>query len=247
MADNDIAVATLQEITYPIGLESPLQQLAEDAGYNYIEGVQFNYLPNQRVVSIALLTKYPIIDYFTYYFNTPTYSPKNIHEGDFLGPTIYEDHHNRTYPGSRGIKHTAKSRCILSVLINVDRTPVRVITTHFTVSDLCTETPQMYEMSQLIHSLITYSKEQPTIFAADLNIRAESYSVHKLMEVLTCHTAELTDTLSPTHVAKEHDFPEGLAIDHVFSRGLEHTSTEAHIVDFSKHQSVVSEFDLLTT
>jgi endonuclease/exonuclease/phosphatase (EEP) superfamily protein YafD len=128
-------------------------------------------------------------------------------------------------------------------VVKTDIDYIRLITTHFTVSDLCTETPQMYDMSNMINSLVKHSKDMPTIFSADLNMIAESYSVNIIKQVLTCHTEHLTDTLSNTHRAKEKDFPEGLAVDHVFSKQFSPTQTQTVDIDFSMHKALITEFN----
>ncbi|MCA9383966.1 hypothetical protein KC909_06415, partial [Candidatus Dojkabacteria bacterium] len=164
-----------------------------------------------------------------------------------LGDEIIYDHGDpNDFPGSRGVKHVVKSRCILMCLLDTPAGLIRVVTTHFTVSDLCTETSQMYEMACLTASLIDNAKSYPTIFSGDLNIRAKSYSVSKLSEVMTCHTNEFTDTLAKDHISKEKDFPEGLAIDHVFSKDMDLVDINANDVSFSEHKALVSNFSLNT-
>lgn len=245
IVDSEIDIACMQEICYEIKGKNKLQKLLEKSNYHYVEGIHFHYLPKNQTIGVAIASKYPIKDYVKVYYNTDTYQPKNISDQDFLGNEIIEDDIKaEEFPASRGVKHAAKSRCILLALLETPKGRMRAVTTHFTVSDLCTETTQMYEMANLVTSLIQNAKPVPTIFSADLNIRAKSYSVQKLSEALTCHTADIVDTLSNKHVAKEKDFPKGLAIDHVFSADLQHNRTEAKEVDFSGHKAVVSEFEV---
>jgi endonuclease/exonuclease/phosphatase (EEP) superfamily protein YafD len=194
-------------------------------------------------VGVAIASKWPIVDFNSVYYNSHDYNPKNIGKNDLLGEVLY-DTQTDNFPGSRGLKHVVKSRCILSVVVQTEAGFVKVMTTHYTVSDLCTETFQMFDMSQLITSLVKHSQDLPTIFSADLNVRAQSYSVTLLKEVLSCHTGGLTDTLSNTHVAKKKDFPAGLAIDHVFSKNLNHKTTSTVEVSFSEHKALISEFTL---
>jgi endonuclease/exonuclease/phosphatase (EEP) superfamily protein YafD len=95
----------------------------------------------------------------------------------------------------------------------------------------------------MINSIIKNSAPIPTVFSADLNIRPQSYSVTKISEVLTCHTADFTDTLSPSHKVKQDNvFPDGLAVDHVFSKGIKHLDTKGLVVDFSEHQALITNF-----
>jgi len=242
--ENSIDLAFVQEIVYPIDKESPLTKLLYSE-YFYEEGIHFHYLPKNQKVGIGIISRWPIIDKTCIYYNSESYQPKEISGNSPLSGELIDDVMTDNFPGSRGLKHSQKSRCILNCLISTPEGLLRAISTHFTVSDLCTETTQMYEMSLIINSLVKNSKDLPTILSADLNIRAQSYSVLKISEVLTCHTKNLKDTLSDKHVAKKTDFPEGLAIDHVFSKGLEHLETNAIEVDFSNHKAVVSKFNLM--
>lgn len=240
--DNQIDFACLQEICYPIGGQSPLKDLVEPQKYFYAEGIHFHYQPNNQTLAVAIVSRYPIINFQTWYFNSLDFGPKNITAQDQLFGDLINNNFP-DYPASRGLINEVKSRCILSTLIQTPVGLIRVLTTHFTVSDLCVETSQMYQMSLMINSIIKNSSSVPTIFSADLNIRPQSYSVTKISEVLTCHTSEFTDTLSPTHKVKEKNiFPEGLAVDHVFSKDLKHLNTQKNIIDFSEHQALISEF-----
>ncbi len=238
-------VACLQEIGYPIGGENPLRKLLEDKGYHYAEGLHFKYLPNDQNLGVAIVSKFPIVDIIRVYWNSKDHDVKEIDDDDFLGSNIIEDEEkSKEFPGSRGVRHSAKSRCILMCLVDCPEGKIRVVTTHFTVTDLCTETKQMFDIACLTASLIKNARNFPTLFSADLNIRAKSFSVSKIREALTCHTLDIKDTLSDEHVAKEKDFPEGLAIDHVFSKGLDYKSTKTEEIDFSVHKAVVSEFGI---
>ena len=244
IVDNNIDISCLQEICYPIGGVSPLKKLSESNGYYYVEGIHFNYHPNNQTLAVAIVSKYPVIDFQTWYFNSPSFAPKDITASDQLFGDLINNNYP-DYPSSRGLINEVKSRCILSALVKTPSGLIRAVTTHFTVSDLCVETSQMYQMSQMINSIIKHAGQLPAIFSADLNVRAQSYSVSKISEVLACHTTSFTDTLSPTHKVKvQNIFPNGLAIDHVFSTGLKHLDTAEHIIDFSEHQAIISNFEL---
>lgn len=246
ISQNNIDIACLQEVTYTSGSESPFKKLASDTGFFYTEGVHFCQDSNQQILAVAIISRWPFIDFSCNYYNAPDYEPKLIKEADMIGKNILaDDEKTDNFEGSRGLKLWLKSRCILTALLNTHNGLLRVMTTHFTVSDHCTETIQMYEMSKLIKSLIKFSRQEiPTIFSGDLNIRPQSYSVQKISEVMTCHTSQIGDTLSLNHIARQHGFPNGLPIDHVFSRGLEYHSTQTIEVPFSEHKAVVSQFGL---
>lgn len=235
---NDTTIACLQEIAYPINGENPLVELLAKQNLHYIDGVHFHYLPKNQNIGVGIVSKFPVIDYLRFYYNTDTYLPKEISVDNLI------DDVPDNFPASRGLRNSIKSRCILVCLLQTPVGLVRVITTHYTVSDLCSETGQMFEMSKIIRSLIKSSNDIPTIFSTDMNVRFHSYSGYTLAEVMECHTKDFTDTLTSNHKAKVRDFPEGLAIDHVFSRGLKHMSSEAIEIDFSEHKAVVSEFEL---
>ncbi len=241
-----IDVASLQEVAYKEGMQSPLKKLADKLGFFYVEGVHFCQESDGLKLAVAVISRFPIVDYYVNYYNSPNYEPKLIKKDDLIGKDILGDNkQDDNFPGSRGLKHCLKSRAILTVLVDTGKGLLRIVTTHYTVSDHCTETIQMYEMSKMINSLVKYTNNEiPTIFSGDLNIRAKSYSVSKLSETLTCHTSKITDTLSNSHVAKQCDFPGGLAIDHVFSKGLVHHKTAAIDVDFSDHKAILSEFEI---
>lgn len=243
--DFEIDIACLQEVVYQIGKESPLQELAKESGYFYQEAVDFEFLPNSQVIAEAIISKLPIVDYQISYYNSENYEPKVINEKDLIGSNILADNETvDNFPGSRGLKHWLKSRAILNALVDTGNGFLRAITTHYTVSDHCTETLQMYEMSKMVKSMVKYSNSKiPTIFSGDLNIRAESYSVSQISEIMECHTKNFIDTLSEKHVARQHGFPKGLAIDHVFSRGLKHIYTKSEEIEFSEHKAIVSEFE----
>lgn len=244
ITDNNVNIACLQEIVYPIGEESPLLPLCKKSAYNYEEGIDFYYLPDKKVIAEAIISKWEAIDITLYYYNTKSFEPKKLKEEDLISLEILDDKKELNFPASRGLKHWPKSRCIINSLIQTPEGLVRVINSHNTVSSFCTETIQMLEMAKMVNSIVKHSKNYPTIYSADLNIRSHSYSVEKISELMTCHTKDLKDTLAKTHVSKSKDFPEGLAIDHVFSKGLKHIKTWTEEVSFSEHKAVFSEFKL---
>jgi hypothetical protein len=243
ISDNAIEVACLQEIHHPLTEPSPLEGLCQEVGYSYAEGVHFISETRKSKLAVALVSRFPFIDTIRLYYNADDYRPKVLKDDQLLGE-ILADVPDDHFPGSRGVKHAVKSRCVLSGLLLVNGTYLRLLSTHFTVSDFCTETTQMFELAQFIQSFVSFSANVPLIFSADMNIRSESYSVKLLEKVMTLHTGQLEDTLSSQHRAKQKDFPHGLAVDHVFSQALKHKKTEAIEVDFSDHKAIVSTFEL---
>lgn len=241
---NNIDIACLQEIVYQSDQENPLKKLCAEAGFNYFEGVHFYYKDKNLIVAGAVISKFEISDYHVLYFNTPNYKPKIIAEDDFVGTSLIADDTIQESMASRGLKHSIKSRSIPIVTLNIDNKPLRVYCLNFSVSSWATETEQMYSMAQMITSHIQFAKKMPIIASGDLNVQADSYSVGLLKTVLTHHTGLLSNTLSESHRALQTDFPEGLAVDHVFSSGLNHKNTKTEQIDFSDHKAVVSEFEM---
>jgi len=240
----NIDIACLQEIIYPRSGTNPLRTLLEKDGYHYFEGIHFYYKDKNLSVGNAVISKYPITDFYTLYFNTPNFQPNEIGENDFVGAQLLEDDDIVEDMASRGLKHSIKSRSIPIVTITVNKTPIRVYSIQFTVSSWATETEQMYKMSQLLVSSLKYSKDIPTIVSGDFNVKSSSYSVELLKKYLKYDSKELKNTLSDSHRALEKDFPNGLAVDHIFSKGLKHISTNCFQIEFSDHKALISEFEI---
>jgi len=239
---NNIDISCLQEVVYPENTQNPLVKLCEKNNLNYIEGIDYFYKPSNQIISEAIITKHEIIDYSCVYYNSKNHQPGVLQKEDLLNDIVTTGPKD-FYPGSRGLPNHIKPRCVLTSLIKFHDRLIKVMTMHNSVSDLCTETIQMYEMSLLLNSLIKNSKDIPTILSGDFNIRAKSYSIEKISEVLTCHTKDLKDTLSKNHPSKEKDFPEGLAVDHVFSKGIKFENIVTIEVDFSLHKAIISIFE----
>lgn len=242
--EQDVQVACLQEVAYPTGGANKLRELCDAKGWHYFEAVHFYYADRKLTVGCAVVSVWPISDFEVLYFNTPDYKPKTISEQDCVGSTLIDDDHIKEPMASRGLKHAIKSRAVIVVTLQTPAGPLRVYCLQYTVSSWATETEQMYQLSQMIASHLQFSKSLPTIASGDMNIQADSYSVRLLKTQLNHHTGELTNTLSKNHRALVHDFPNGLAVDHVFSKQLEHQDTQAIQVDFSDHQAIVSNFVL---
>jgi endonuclease/exonuclease/phosphatase family metal-dependent hydrolase len=239
-----IQIACLQEVAYPTDGNNKLKELCEEKGLHYFEAVHFYYSDQKLTVGSAVVSSWPISDFEVLYFNTPDYQPKTISEQDSVGSTLIDDHDTREPMASRGLKHAIKSRAVAIATLQTPGGPVRVYCMHYTVSSWATETEQMYKLTQMITSHLQFSKSLPTIASGDMNIQADSYSVRLLKTQLEYHTGGLKNTLSDDHRALTTDFPEGLAVDHVFSKQLEHKDTKAVQVDFSDHKAIVSEFIL---
>lgn len=246
IVDEKVDLACVQEILYPINGSSPLKSTIEKVGYNYEEGVNFIDMNRGIITAEAIISRWTIIDCVRLYYNGVYYEPKTLTKSNVIGEGLVIGDTERAdidRPGSRGVRHSVKSRCFISALVETENQKIRLATTHFNVSDQCTETIQMYEMACMIRSFFVHAKELPIIFSGDLNVRPHAYSIAKLSEVLTCHTGKFTDTLAKDHSAKKISFPEGLAIDHVFSKKLNLKNIDMKEVDFSDHKAILSEFE----
>jgi len=236
-----IDIATLQEINVPIDNKEFFLNMCQQAGLHYAQSISWFDVDHNQAFGNGILSRHPIVDFNCTYYNGDNFNPKKIKNNDMIGPMLANDY-KENITGSRGIKYSIISSSILQSIIKIDDKYLKVITTHYPVSDNCIEINSMYDLSQMIKSLVTYSGNLPIIFAGDLNIRAQSYSVRSLNEVLDCHTSQTTNTLSNKHPARTKDYPEGLAVDHIFSRGLKHQKTTTHQIDFSDHQALISNF-----
>lgn len=244
--EKDIHVASLQEIVAGYDNHSELKPLLESKGYHYIESVSFYYDETKSSLGNAIVSRYPIIDYTTMYFNSADYRPKRISEADIIGKNLIDFNTVNESPTSRGLKHAIKSQSVLIALIYIPELDknLRVYSIQYNVSSWATETEQMYNHTQLIKSHFDYSAEMPTIMAGDFNVQANSFSIELLGNSLTCHTKGLINTLSDSHRALDKDFPGGLAVDHVFSANIEHQATSTEQINFSDHKSLISIFNI---
>jgi endonuclease/exonuclease/phosphatase family metal-dependent hydrolase len=240
--EQGIQIACLQEIAYPINGKNRLQELCEARGLHYFEAVHFYYSDKNLTIGCAVVSTWPISDFEVLYFNTPDYQPKTISEQDSVGNALIWDENIIEPMASRGLKHSIKSRAVAVVTLETPAGSMRVYSMQYTVSSWATETEQMYKLTQLITSHLKFSKSLPTIASGDMNIQADAYSIRLLKTQLESHTSGLKNTLSDNHRALVKDFPKGLAVDHVFSKQLEHKSTQAVQVGFSDHKAIVSEF-----
>lgn len=243
--ENDVDIANLQEIAYQIDGENPIHQLIKNSELEYIEGISFDYLPKNIRTGVGIITRFKVLDEVRLYHNSGSYMPKVIDNSSFEGDQIVnEEEAPSKFKRSRGLRNSVKSRCTLAALLEVSGVRLRSICTQFSVSDKCTELPAMYDMAKLLASFIDNSSDIPTILTGDLNIQQNSYSVNHLRKSLDYFSSEITDTLSNSHRAKNFDFPQGLATDHVFGKKIKHISTKAIDVEFADHKALISEFEI---
>jgi len=124
---------------------------------------------------------------------------------------------------------------------------IRNVTTHFTVSFKCTETLQIIQQARQVVEFIDNVKDVPTIFSGDLNIQAESNSVKLIESKLERVSKGITNTMNPNLGSKLFvDEPNGLAVDHIFSKGFNTISCVSPVITISDHLPVVAELELLS-
>lgn len=240
---HDVDIACLQEVLYPSKIGNPLLSLLKDTGYKYIEAVGYYYNDIEQLTSAtAIVTKLPVLDYHTLRYNTTDHAPKVLNEDDIIGSKLVNDHAVVESMASRGLKHAVKSMAVPVATLDIDSQPIRVYSMHLNVSSWATETMQMYDVAQGIHNHILSASSIPVILSGDFNLQQDSYSVKLISQALTYHCGNLNNTLHSTHKALEKDFPDGLAVDHVFSDKLQHLETRSYEVDFTDHHALISRF-----
>ena len=236
----NVDVACLQEVIVAENELDRLKELLENKGFHYKYAMHLFNSENKLKEGLAIASKYPIIDSMVLYHN-----PKQITHDDVFGKPLIGYDPNNFHPASRALTFGAFSTAILTVTLALPNNKyVKVINTHFPVSDFCVELSSMYEIAGKITSLVKYGQDMPMIFSGDLNIRTQSYSVELIETVLTCHTKDIDDTLAAHHKAKVRGAVSKLAVDHVFSKKLKHLETKTQEVEFSDHKMLVSEFEM---
>lgn len=236
-------ICNFQELIYYSDKPCILHEIAADLGYYFVEAVNFTLLDDEtkpvRISSVGIMSKFRVVDYQIYYSNTENDTPRHLVANDLVNDVPDEN----SFPGSRGLKHSKKSRAILRCVLDTGETTIADITAQFNVSDLCTETTEIFKTAEKVVSILKNTSALPTIFAGDINIRLRSYSGELLKSVMDCHSEKFTDTLASNHRA-HNDFPDGLSIDHVFSKSMKCISCEAIDNGLSDHKSIVSVFEL---
>lgn len=122
---------------------------------------------------------------------------------------------------------------------------VRNITSHFPVSFKCTETLQILRHARQVVDFIENIKPLPTIFSGDLNIHGQSNSVKLIETKMQRVSKDIINTMNPNLGSKLFlDEPNGLAVDHIFSKGFEVISCVCPVITISDHLPVVAELEL---
>ncbi len=181
----------------------------------------------------AFLTSLPILDYF-YVYDKPFEIISFDHD-------IYNSDVNTRRVGSFRLP----TNILISVL-QVKNLAIRNITTHFHVTEKCTETLQTVEHAERICEFLENSKPIPTILSGDFNIHPQSYSIKKISKYLDMVNKNCTNSLNPEiHPAiTSGDLPNGVVVDYVFQTGLNVKNVTIPQITVSDHLPIVVEFDI---
>ena len=239
----DFDICNFQELVYYSDSPCVLHKIASELGLTFVEAINYTLMDDEtkpvRISSCGILTKFRVIDFQIYYCNTLDDKPKHLIANDLINDNSIIT----SFPASRGVKHSKKSRAILRCVLDTGDKIISDITCQFNVSDLCIETTQILEMAEKVASIVRNTSTIPTIFGGDINIRLQSYSGTVLKSIMQCHSEHFVDTLAPDHIAHK-DFPDGLAVDHVFSVGMKLDSIQAVDKGLSDHLAIVSQFEV---
>lgn len=185
---------------------------------------------------MAILSKHPIIDF----------SVGILDGGE---PKVYEQNYPLFTESEKYKKYKYAFRLPLgyiSSVICIDGVYIKNMTSHFHVSYDCFETERhICDAEKIVHEIQT-SKDMPTFFSGDLNLRTKTASLDMLSEVLEIQSGSFVNTLNiEVHpIFQKHPDHPGLAIDHVFSKDIPVSSCNVAKVNVSDHYPVVTEFTL---
>jgi endonuclease/exonuclease/phosphatase family metal-dependent hydrolase len=128
----------------------------------------------------------------------------------------------------------------------------RNITTHFTVSQKCTETLQMIQETQSVCDFLDNVKDIPTFFTGDLNIHQQAGCITNLKSKMQLVNQDSVNTLTPAiHQIFEPKYQEldpglknGLSVDYVFQKNIKIINSQIPNVEVSDHLPIVVEFEI---
>ena len=187
----------------------------------------------------AILSKLPIIDYGCLYDQPLQIIDKN-HELYRPQPT------EALQKASRLIGSMKLPTTILYTILQLGNVYIKNITTHFRVTEKCTETLQTFEHAERILSFLENSKAIPTILTGDFNIHPQSYSIFRISQKLQIANQNSQNSLNPEiHPAIFNgDMPQGVLVDYIFYKDLILRDVYTPKVTVSDHLPVIAEFDI---
>lgn len=239
---NEIDIACLQEIKFDNDI-CILENICVKNNLYVCFAKANSYIDIGLCEGVAIISKYKIIDWCRHYLNSKIHQPNILKSINEFGDSRYYPT-PKTHKFSRNIAFHDTATVILTANIDIKGEIVRIITTHYTVTDNCTEVYDMVNTSYKVKSIVENSFKLPTIFSGDLNIILNSCSGDILSSCMECHTDLLDNTLHHNHNAVRYN-PPGYAIDHVFSNGFGNTEkSKSEEVDFSDHNAILTIFNL---
>ncbi len=185
----------------------------------------------------GFLTDLEMVDYGCFFEKTlPEYTEYN--EEHPLIQTILHDQKEDYYTVFEESKNF-----VWGVLKYKDKY-IRNVTSHFTVSYLCTETMQMIQQTRSLLSFLKNTKSLPTIFTGDLNIHPDSASIKMLTEELVLVNKNNSNTLNPNVHGVFKRLPEGLNVDYIFQKGFEVSKWSVPNISVSDHLPIIAELEI---
>ncbi len=212
------------------------ERLKNSFGFNGVFAPSFGVYNESGSVGYfgnAFLTNLPILDYF-YIYDKPL-------EIISLNHNIYNSDINTRRIGSFRLP----TNILISVL-QIKNITIRNITTHFHVTEKCTETLQTVEHAERVCNLLENSKPIPTILSGDFNIHPQSYSIKKISEYLEMVNKNCVNSLNPEiHPAIINgDLPNGVVVDYVFQTGFSVKTVDIPQITVSDHLPIIVELDI---
>jgi len=255
IADQKPDVLNFQEVTTPnFNGFAPEKNICRRQGVDYWELIKskFNFegvfIPSFGLLNEdgsvgyfgnAVLSKLPIIDYGCLY-DQPLQILDSSHE-------LYRSQPTETLQkASRLIGSMKLPTTILYTVLQLGNVYIKNLTTHFRVTEKCTETLQTFEHAERILSFLDNSKAMPTILTGDFNIHPGSYSIFKISQKLQMANQNSRNSLNPEiHPAIFNgDLPQGILVDYIFYKDLVLRDVNLPKVTVSDHLPVVAKFDI---
>jgi len=255
IADQKPDVLNFQEVTTPnFSGFSPEKNICRRQGVDYwslikskfgLEGV---FIPSFGLrnedgdigyFGNGILSRLPILDYGCLY-DQPLQIIDQNHELYQPQPTEILQKASRLI-GSMKLPTT-----ILYTVLQLGNIYIKNITTHFRVTEKCTENLQTFEHAERILNFLDNSRVMPTILTGDFNIHPLSYSIFKISQKLQMANQNSLNSLNPEiHPAIFNgDLPQGVLVDYIFYRDLVLRDSYLPKVTVSDHLPVIAEFDI---
>ena len=246
----DADIINLQEATSGYVLEFSngqfLEELASKLGMKIIYAPWVGVENDERKVNWfgnAVLTRLEVLDYQIIWDKNNQDSPHfRSHEDHMTIEKLCEVDRNLAYP----FVFKEPKNFISTTLKTPAGRILRNLTTHFTVTQMCTETLQTIQQSENITHFLVNSKQLPTIVTGDFNIQRSSASIRNLETALQI-VNEDQNTLNPKVHAifrKNKEHSAGLSIDYILQSGIDVKTCTISQASISDHLAIVMEFEV---